>query len=102
MSLALIDDLAKAAAQLYQAMQASDLGAIEGATAGFREALGAVQAVGAWRSDPALKARVGDLVGTLEASRMLACLLGDMTGQMHAAIASRAPDIPPSTYQRPR
>ena len=101
MSLALIEDLTKATAALRQAMQQSDLGDIETAMMRFRAATEAVQAIGAWRTDPQLKARVKALKSELESSRTLACLLGDMSGQMHAALAARNLDAPQPTY-RPR
>jgi len=74
------------------------LAAIEQAMGRFRAAMEAVQAVGASRTDPALKARIRDVVGDLESSRTLACLLGDMAGQMHMANAARNPDAPQKLY----
>jgi hypothetical protein len=102
MSLAIIDDLANATAQLRAAMQAADLSDIEQAMARFRTALDAVQSVGAWRTDPALKARVGQLLGELESSRTLALLMSDLTGQMHASAAARQINAPQALYQPPR
>ena len=98
MSLAVIEDLGKAAAALKAAMQKADLTDIEKAMAHFRASLDTVQAVGAWRSDPALNARVVELMQELESSRMLACILGDLSGQMHAAVAARHPDMPQTLY----
>jgi len=102
MSLALIDDLSAAIAALRQAMQDTDLSEIEKSMAHFRASLAAVQAVGAWRSDPEIKARVKTVLAELESSRMLACLMGDMAGQMHAAFASRNPNASQPLYQRTR
>lgn len=102
MSLALIDDLSEATGRLRTAMQSSDLSAIEQAMAEFRQAVAAVQAIGAWRVAPELRERIDALRTELESSRMLACLLGDMTGQMHSAIAASAPDAPQPLYQRHR
>jgi hypothetical protein len=98
-SAALIDDFATAAAALRTAMQGADLSAIEQAMAQFRTALEAVQSVGAWTADPALKARVADIRAELESSRMLACLLGDIAGQLHQAKAHRNPDSPQPLYR---
>ena len=98
MSLALVDNLSAATAQLRAAMQKADLNDIATAMAQFRACVGAVQAVGAWRSDPELRARVENLMTELDSSRMLACLLGDMTGQMHAAYAARNLDAPQPLY----
>lgn len=98
MSLALIEEFGAAAADLKQAMQKADLTLIEQAMVQFRTSLDAVQAVDAWHSEPALKARVAALMKELESSRMLACLLSDMSGQMHAAVAAQHPDAPQLLY----
>lgn len=100
MSLALIEDFAAATAGLRLAMRNADLSDIEKAMMRFRTALDAVQAVGAWRSDPALKARVKQIMTELESSRTLACLLGDMAAQMHARVAAQNLDIPQPLYGR--
>jgi len=100
MSLALVEDLATATAQLRGAMQRADLSEIEKAMAGFRESMEAVQAVGAWKTDPVLKARVKEIVAELESSRVLASLMGDMTGQLHDAAAARDPNVPQTLYGR--
>jgi len=99
MPLLLINDLADAATELRTAMKAADVDAIDAATGRFTLALQAVQAVGAWRGDSQLKARIGELLGELEGTRRLACLLGDLSGQRHMAIASRNPDAPQPLYQ---
>jgi aminopeptidase N len=98
MSLDLVDSLSAATAQLRAAMQKADLSDIEKAMAQFRDSIEAIEAVGAWRSNPQLKARVQSVMAELESARMLACLLGDMTGQMHAAYAARNMDAPQPLY----
>ncbi|BAK65979.1 hypothetical protein SLG_13040 [Sphingobium sp. SYK-6] len=100
MSLALIDDLSVAASQLRDAMQRADLGDIEKGLDGFRSSIEAVQANGAWRSEPQIKAKIAELMTELDASRGLALLLGDMAGQAHAAAAARTPDAPQPLYRR--
>ncbi len=102
MSLALIDDLSNATATLRKAMQDADLSAMDAAMVRFGAAVEAVQAIGAWRTDPEIKELVQAVVEELEASRRLACLMGDMAGQMHMAFASRNPDAPQPLYQRTR
>jgi len=102
MSLDLIDNLAGAAAELRAAMRAADLEEIGAANTRFQNALHAVQAVGAWRADSQLKARIAELIEELDASRRLACRLSDLSGQMHMAIASRNPDVPQPLYQPAR
>lgn len=101
MPLAVIDALAEASTRLRGAMEASDADRIEAAIADFREALARVQAIGAWRTDPLLKQRIQSLLPRLESSRMLACLLGDLTGQKLAAMsATNAGAVPHPLYQR--
>ncbi len=102
MTLALVDDLADATARLRKAMQESDLATIEAATMRFAASLEAIRGIDAWRADPAIKMRIRDLIGELESSRMMACLLADMTGQMHGALASRHLDVQQPLYQRAR
>lgn len=102
MALALIDDLSNATATLRKAMQDADLSAMDAAMARFGTAVEAVQAVGAWRADGELKDLIKSVIEELEASRRLACLMGDMAGQMHMAFASRNPDAQQTLYQRPR
>jgi len=102
MSLELIDHLARTAADLRGAMKTADLEAIQVATDRFHTALQQVQAVGAWRSDSQLKARIGELIEELEGTRRLACVLADVSGQAHMAMAGRNPDAPQPLYQRPR
>lgn len=100
MSLDLIDRLVATAAELRSAMEGGDPGRIETATAQFRAAIEAAQQVEAWRADPRLKERLKTLLPELEASRMLACLLSDMTGQAHLAAASRTRDARQPLYTR--
>lgn len=102
MSLALVENLSDAAAALKKAMRDADLSDIEKAMVHFRSSLEAVQAVGAWRSEPEIKAKIKGVLDELEASRTLACLMGDMAGQMHMAHASRNIDAPQALYGRPR
>ena len=100
MPLDLIDRLIATAATLRATMESGDSGKIEAATAQFRAAIEAVQQVDAWRADPRLKDRLKTLLPELEASRMLACLLSDMTGQAHLAAASRSRDARQPLYTR--
>jgi hypothetical protein len=102
MSLALIDNLSEATVTLRVAMREYDLSGIEKAMVRFRNALDAVQDVGAWHSDPELKARVKQVMAELESSRMLACLLGDMSSQMQTALAAQNLDAPQPLYGRTR
>ncbi len=99
--LAVIDALAEASTRLRGAMEASDADRIEAAIVDFREALTRVQAIGAWRADPLLKQRVQSLLPRLESSRMLACLLGDLTGQKLSSMSENTGNaVPHPLYQR--
>ena len=96
----LIDDLAEKTGKLRAAMHSSNVAAIENATEEFRNALVKVKAVGLWTADPALKQRIVDLLPELEESRMLACLLADMTGQLNEIAAARAGNARQNLYKR--
>ncbi len=96
----LIDDLSDKSEKLRNAMQGADVARIEDAVDGFCEAFEAVRAVGEWPADPALRDRLAALRPELEQSRALACLLADMTGQMHDLAASRSRDARQPLYSR--
>jgi len=96
----LIDDLADNSEKLRVAMQGADVALIEDAVDGFCAAFEAVRAVEQWPADPALQARLEMLRPELEQSRALACLLADMTGQMHDLAASRSLDARQPLYSR--
>jgi 2-keto-3-deoxy-galactonokinase len=98
--LAVIDDLAAASTRLRGAMEESDVPELETAMEEFRQSLERVQAIGAWRVDPILKQRIQSLLPHLEASRMLACLLGDLTGQKLASISAATGEVPQPLYRR--
>ncbi len=96
----LIDDLSDKSEKLRAAMQGADVARIEDAVDGFCEAFEAVRAVGQWPADPALRERLAALRPELEQARGLACLLADMTGQMHDLAVSRSPDARQPLYSR--
>ncbi|MCW2337702.1 hypothetical protein M2337_001935 [Sphingobium sp. B2D3A] len=100
MNLSIIENFAAATGSLRVAMQSADPQAIETAMDLFRISLDAIKSIETWERDPAIKARFSDLIEELDSSRMLACLLGDMTTQMHGAIADRDLDVPQPLYQR--
>lgn len=96
----LIDDLAATTGKLRSAMHSSDVELIGNALEDFCAAMQRMQAVGDWQSDPALKERLEALRPELEQSRQLACLLSDMTGQMHQIASARAGDARQPLYGR--
>lgn len=84
----LIDDLAAHSAQLDQALQSGNAETIEQATARFSAALSAIQAANGWAADSALNQHLRALQRELDDTRKLACLLADMTAQMHDLTAA--------------
>jgi hypothetical protein len=102
MSRALIEELAAAAGALRTAMQTAETAEIEKVLDRFRISLEAVKHVESWNEEPALKAKLAELMAELDSSHMLACLLGDRTGQMQGLLASRDPDAPQPLYKPAR
>jgi hypothetical protein len=96
----LIDNLAKSSENLRTAMQGADIPVIEDAVDAFCASFEAVRAIDTWPADPELRAKFAALQPELEQSRALACLLADMTGQMHELAASRAPQARQQLYGR--
>jgi hypothetical protein len=96
----LIDDLTENSANLRAAMQGADVVRIEEAVDAFCASLEAVRAVGQWPADSQIRAKFEALAPELEQSRALACLLADMTGQMHDLAVSRAPQARQPLYGR--
>ncbi len=96
----LFDDLTENSANLRTAMQGADVARIEDAVDAFCASLEAVRAIDEWPADPALRAQFLALKPELEQSRALACLLADMTGQMHDLAVTRAPQASQQLYGR--
>jgi hypothetical protein len=96
----LIDDLSDNSAKLRVAMQTADISLIEEAVDAFWGSVEAMKAVGPNPNEPGLQDKLAALKPELEQARALACLLGDMTGQMHDLAASRARDARQPLYAR--
>jgi hypothetical protein len=97
----LIDDLSQNSANLQSAMLSGHAESIEYAITTFREAVDRLRAAGQWSDDPAFRAKLIALMPQLDDHRALACLLADMTGQMHEMAAARARDVRQTVYGRP-
>ena len=95
-----VDKLVEAAAALRDGMESADAAAIETSIDAMRDAIKHVQAIGVWHSDPALRQRFADLLPELDSSRMLSCLLRDMTGQRLAALSRINDSVPQQIYRR--
>ncbi len=96
----LIDDLTENSEKLRTAMMGADVTVIEEAVDAFCATLEAVRASDTSTADPELREKLGSLGAELEQSRALACLLSDMTGQMHDLIATRTLDVRQPLYAR--
>lgn len=101
MSRAALETLDAAAKALRASMEEGDTGTITKRLGSVAEAVDAVRAFGAWRSDPEFKDRVADILAHLESDHMLARMLGDMTSQRLSSIACAAPSTAPLVYRRP-
>ena len=96
----LIDDLSQNSINLRTAMQGADVALIEDSVDAFCASLEAVRAVDNWPADGEVRAKFEALKPELEQSRALACLLADMTGQMHDLAVARAPQARQPLYGR--
>ena len=102
MSHSVIEDVAAATATLRSAMHSADPAEIEKAIAGFHSSLEMLTTVESWEKDPAIKARLSEILADLDSSRMLACLLDDVTAQKQAVLARRDFDAPQPLYKPAR
>jgi hypothetical protein len=100
MSTAAIDQLERAVNGLRQAFDGNDPAAIDAASARLTAAAGEARAVGAWRADPVLKARLKALLPELESARVRANVLADHSRRQMALLADRGASGAPLTYGR--
>ena len=101
MSETAIDALDTAEQRLRGTMHGGDPETILEALSAFVAALETVRGIGAWRPDPALKARLADLQVRLESDHTLSRLLGDLTRQRLDLLAgTSAADTVRVTYGR--
>jgi hypothetical protein len=97
---ALIEDIKDKAAMLRAAMQSGKAAAIEAAGEALRAAVDQAKTRHSWRAEPALRTVLAHLRAELDETRAFACLLADMTGQMHDLVVSRARDVRQPVYSR--
>ena len=83
-------------------MEAADALQIEAAVEDLRQAIERVKAIGAVRADAKVRKQLEALLPQLDSSRMLACLLSDLTGQKLASLSAANGDIPHPLYGRAR
>ncbi len=96
----LVDDLSENSVRLRSAMQSADVTLIEEAVDAFWGSVEDMKAIGQWPNEPNLREKLAALKPELEQARALACLLGDMTGQMHDLAVSRSRDARQPLYAR--
>ncbi|HKY83012.1 MAG TPA: hypothetical protein VJM09_16265 [Sphingobium sp.] len=100
LGLAALDDLFSAFEELRAALDGTDAIAIEAAANRIDRAAASVRAIGAWRSDEAVKARLTALVPLLESARVRINVLADHAGQRLSILASHGSTQAPLTYGR--
>lgn len=98
--LATLDELTAAFDALREALDGRDAGAIDIATAQVGKAASAVRAVGAWRADAEIEARLRDMKPLLEAARVRTAVLADHVGQRLSRLAAQGAGGAPLTYGR--
>jgi hypothetical protein len=98
--LAALDDLTAAFEGLRAALDGADAALIERRAQRVGEAAAAVRAVGAWRSDEGVKARLAALLPLLESARVRINLLTDRANQRLSILASSGSTHAPLTYGR--
>ncbi|CAN5446215.1 hypothetical protein BH10PSE12_BH10PSE12_23930 [soil metagenome] len=100
MTSAVIDQLYDAFTALRDALDGDDIAKVDAATARVNKAVADVKAVGAWRDEFAVRARLDRLLPLMEAARVRTSFLADQTRQRIALLAERGSIHAPLTYGR--
>lgn len=100
LGLAALDELTSAFDALRVALDGREAAAIDAAAARVGKAASAVRAVGAWRADGDVEARLRGMMPLLEAARVRTALLADHAGQRVSTLAARGAGGVPLTYGR--
>lgn len=100
LSLAALDDLFDAFEDLRDVLDGTDAAAIEIASNRVAHTAQAVRAIGAWRSEPAVLARLNAMLPLLDSARMRVNLLADHANQRLAMLAAHGSCHAPLTYGR--
>lgn len=100
MSVSHIDTLCEAFDALRAALDGNDVAAIDAAAVRVQRATADVRAVGAWRSDPALRERLKVLASLMESTRVRTSVLADQTRQRIDLLAAHGARNVPLTYSR--
>ncbi|MBH1991395.1 MAG: hypothetical protein I8H86_00755 [Sphingomonadaceae bacterium] len=99
-SLETLDELFTAFEHLREVLGDNDPVAIDAAGSRIGDAVAAIRAVGAWRSDPALIERVNAMLPLLDSARIRLNLLTDHANQKLAILAAHGSAHAPLTYGR--
>jgi hypothetical protein len=100
LGLAALDDLFAAFDELRSVLDGGDALAIEAAAYRIDSAAAAVRAIGAWRSDEAVKERLTALLPLLESARVRINVLTDQASQRLSILAASGSTQAPLTYGR--
>lgn len=100
MSIAALDNLRAAFADLRAALDGDDMAAVDSATKRVKASAIEARAVGAWRDEPAVRDRLSDLMPLIDAARIRANILSDQARQRIDLLAVRGAAQAPMTYGR--
>jgi hypothetical protein len=100
MTSAVIDQLYDAFAALRDALDGDDIARVDAATLRVNRAVSEIRAVGAWRDEYGVRARLDRLLPLMEAARIRTSFLADQTRQRIAILAERGSVHAPLTYGR--
>lgn len=95
-----VDALTEAFGALRAALDTRDAAAIMAASKAVRTACDDVRAQGAWRLDPAVRAKLEALVPMIEAARVRVNLASDDVRQRIAMLAQHGVETAAATYTR--
>jgi len=100
LGLAALDEMTAAFDALRTALDGRDAAVIDAATGRIGKAAAAVRAVGAWRADEDVTARLRQMKPLLEAARVRTAVLADQAGQRLSTLAAQGAATAPLTYGR--
>ena len=100
LSLAALDALSQAFEDLRDVLDGTDAAAIDSASHRVAHAAQSVRAIGAWRSDPEVRARLDAMLPLLDSARMRVNLLADHANQRLSMLAAHGSSHAPLTYGR--
>ncbi|WP_420146329.1 hypothetical protein [Sphingobium sp.] len=100
LGLAALDELFNAFEELRDVLDGNDAAAIEAASHRIAMAAASVRAIGAWRSDPAVKDRLKDVMPLIDSARIRVKLLADHAQQRLSILAAHGAQAAPLTYGR--